>query len=143
MTYELDYTKMTMSDLCDLADAMDEREYARLLNEEEYDPNWNKTEAEQRQDLINLIEDCKPYFGNYSYRIKDEWIKNLNKTRRGGWLFLAYENKKAYEEGRPFEAKPFNDFNELKKFSAGHAKSYSACIGYVSDYINLKERNKK
>ena len=62
----LDYSKISIGDLCDIADGLDERAYDDLCNEDE---------DEARKSLIELIEVRKDFLCNLSFPIKEEWVR--------------------------------------------------------------------
>jgi hypothetical protein len=67
---KLDYSKISMSDLCEIADELDSREYHRFSERGSEDENT------ARMELIEIIEACSDYLCDLELTpIKDEWKK--------------------------------------------------------------------
>ena len=57
------------------------------------------------------------------------------------WIFKSYHNEDDYKSGTHYFQKIFNDFNELKMFSASHSHE-SKNPKYVSQYQKIDSSQK-
>jgi hypothetical protein len=68
---------------------------------------------------------------------KDEKVKiRSEKKSKNKWLFKAYHNEADYRLNKHYFEKVFNDFNEMKTFSAKHSYE-SKNPNYVSMYNKI------
>jgi hypothetical protein len=69
---KLDYSKICMSDLCDIADELDSKEYELFCERDIEDEHIS------RMELVEIIEACSDYLCDLRITpIKDEWRKSL------------------------------------------------------------------